>query len=143
MYKAPVRLISASDGGALNVRCCFPPTAPPSGLCILTLHYAVLMMRRSFRILAFFPSLAFGVPKNVSVDDQFPDPMTGNSIQYLGGTGGAVATGNWQIGQDCSPACTADLDISKVFNGTYRYAEANIDAGAVQAASLSFSGEMG
>ncbi len=99
-------------------------------------------MHLSLRLLFIFSTLVltFGIPTNVSVDDSLPDPLTGKSIQYFP-EGGSVASGNWQAGQDCS-GCTAVLDVLQLFNGTYRYGEANTDSEATQAASFLFSGTM-
>ncbi|KLO13096.1 hypothetical protein SCHPADRAFT_382997 [Schizopora paradoxa] len=91
--------------------------------------------------LSLFTHVVRGILVNVSVDDSFPDPLTGNSIQYFPSVGGTVASGNWQIGQTCKNACSADLDPSDLFNGTYHYGEANENSGsAPQSASLVFSG---
>lgn len=93
-----------------------------------------------FRLLTVYPSFVFAIFKltNISVDDSFPDPLTGRSILYSPGVGGTVASGNWQDGQSCT--CADTVDPSKAYNGTWRYSEANIIRGVQQSATLFFSG---
>ncbi|KAI1797505.1 hypothetical protein LXA43DRAFT_877148 [Ganoderma leucocontextum] len=64
---------------------------------------------------------------NITVDDTFGDPFTGNQILY-------EPQGAWQLGQSCS-TCTAHPDKSLAFNGTWHDSTFN-DAGLPDADQL-------
>ena len=73
---------------------------------------------------------------NVTVDDTYGDPFTGNPIIYQ-------PQGAWQPGQSCS-TCTAHPDKSLAFNGTWHdstFNDASLpDAVQLPIATFSFTG---
>lgn len=77
---------------------------------------------------------------NVTVDDSFPDPVTGTSIVY------SPATSWFAGGSDCSN-CTARLDPNQANRGTWHENaffpiwEGNIPAEVVSTATFQFQGE--
>ncbi|KAH9922999.1 hypothetical protein B0H21DRAFT_701362 [Amylocystis lapponica] len=100
-----------------------PHSISPSLLTIVTL----------FTFLSIHSFFATASLQNVTVDDTYGDPLTGEMFVY-------APTAEWSIGQDCS-SCTAHVDANDAYNGTWH------DNSAFEAtnnhpsnASISFNG---
>lgn len=72
---------------------------------------------------------------NITVDDQNPDPLTGNTFTYS-------PSDHWEIGNGCQ-SCAARLDPSQTLDATWHDATyfASVSGSEVQTASLQFTGE--
>ncbi|EMD39544.1 hypothetical protein CERSUDRAFT_92042 [Gelatoporia subvermispora B] len=67
-------------------------------------------------------------PQNITADDFYGDPATGEQFSYVG---------SWNVGQDCT-GCLAQPDSSMTYNGTWH--DGTTDATSFMSASFTFSG---
>lgn len=78
---------------------------------------------------------ANGLLVNITVDDDLPDPVTGNTFQYL-------PDGKWNVGGQCA-TCLAQPNVSSLLYGTWH--DATWDPGAApnppQTAQIQFNGK--
>lgn len=106
------------------------------------MHYVrqYLIDRSTLPILSLISVLSIPDPTaarlvNITVDDQNPDPLTGNSFTYS-------PSNEWNIGNGCQP-CAVKLDPSKTFDATWHDATFRVSTSGseVQTASLQFTGK--
>jgi len=85
-------------------------------------------------ILAFGVQVVSSTQSNITIDDNSPDPLTGEHIAY----GPNSPNVTWNIGQDCAK-CVAKPDPSQAFNGTW-HDGSFFPGGPILSASVSFTG---
>ncbi|CDO70908.1 hypothetical protein BN946_scf184829.g16 [Trametes cinnabarina] len=78
--------------------------------------------------LAFLPPIASAVRYNVTFDDTYGDPRTGNVISY-------APEEAWTLGQRCTD-CMAEPDAAQAHNGTWHDGSANDPSTSLDAAIL-------
>lgn len=77
---------------------------------------------------ATFIFCVHGIPQNVTVDDFYGDPMTGEQFTYIG---------EWHVGQNCT-VCFAHPDRNQMYNGTWH--DSTTDVTTTITASITFLG---
>ncbi|KAF9463800.1 hypothetical protein BDZ94DRAFT_590542 [Collybia nuda] len=73
------------------------------------------MIARQFILLWYLSQVAYTIKTNITIDDSFPDPRTGNSIIYN-------PPDAWNSGTFCQRGpgkCTAVLDTNRLSGGTW------------------------
>lgn len=73
-------------------------------------HFAAMYTAVAAILMAQHFASAYGALVNITVDDQGPDPTTGNLISRTSGM---------SLGQNCGVACDAQPDASQAYNGTW------------------------
>lgn len=73
------------------------------------------------------------VATNITVDDNLPDPLTGNQIVYSHGQ-------SWAVGQMCS-GCLAQPDKAKTFEHSWHDTTSDMGVGPYGNATFEFTGK--
>ncbi|EMD35836.1 hypothetical protein CERSUDRAFT_96059 [Gelatoporia subvermispora B] len=76
--------------------------------------------------------LALAAVRNISIDDTFGDPVTGEHFVY-------TPPDFWNVGQDCS-SCQAHPDAAQAFGGTWHDASSGFGPGNTRNATVAFNG---